>query len=737
MSKLLPAAAALLILSFTVAQAGVRNIQAGDEAALIKAFEDANADTSEMMVIHVKGTGTFEFTHNYQDSGYALPPLQSARVSILVEQPGVTFFFNPPSAAKSTGEPVQMGGIKLEDGAAMFVGAFFLDINAYLAGKFPNTESVKDLPTFDHGPFADGPVFESIDSILIFNMIRVLANLQAAILATNSRFIGVSSYFGSEGLDLEIPTGQSPPNNADVESIVPELAGLVAIAKSAPGSKSVDAAALETLGKRLSELARKGDAVLETSIINTAFNAVGMSGIGTLHVQNSMIKRFGFSPAVSIFGVPGSTKVILENSVIDHPDFGAAIIVARADLRLDGVTIDAEDVLKIQDDASVAIFRSILGVPGTSDRDPACEFDHFSAELTSLGYNVSPDSSCGLNKPTDRQGMDPRITAPATGELLPGLANNSPAIDGGPSKLTNGVLPCGTNDLTGMARPQDGDGDGKAECDVGALEKASRAGIDGRQSGAYYDLSRNGEGVFVEMLSPTTALVYFFSYTPAGEPFWALGVGTIAGNGIVIRKQDFLTTRGAMFGPDFDPADVEFIPFADMSLNFPDCRNTAKKGSLVIAPNDDLGFGPVLSSTQRLTFILDCGSRAQMGPGYSGSFFDPSHDGEGIILQVIDGTTVVVQWFTYDDQGNQYWIQGVGTLSDGKITVEEALAFRGPRYGPGYDAGDLDPVTWGSIMIEFDGCDAARLTYESVIAGFGSGMQNLQRLTSLRGVGCP
>ena len=63
--------------------------------------------------------------------------------------------------------------------------------------------------------------------------------------------------------------------------------------------------------------------------------------------------------------------------------------------------------------------------------------------------------------------------------------------------------------------------------------------------------------------------------------------------------------------------------------------------------------------------------------------YDPDHDGEGIILEVLDATTVVVQWFTYDDEGKQFWIQGVGTIDGKTITVKEAFSAMSisPNYG--------------------------------------------------------
>ena len=45
-------------------------------------------------------------------------------------------------------------------------------------------------------------------------------------------------------------------------------------------------------------------------------------------------------------------------------------------------------------------------------------------------------------------------------------------------------------------------------------------------------------------------------------------------------------------------------------------------------------------------------------------------------------------------------------------------------------------VDWGTIVITFDGCDSATATYESLLPEFGSGTQNLQRITTLASLSC-
>jgi len=90
-----------------------------------------------------------------------------------------------------------------------------------------------------------------------------------------------------------------------------------------------------------------------------------------------------------------------------------------------------------------------------------------------------------------------------------------------------------------------------------------------------------------------------------------------------------------------------------------------------------------------------------------------------------------------DSEGNQFWIQGVGTIDGKTITVSEAFFTRGASWGSGFNPTDVERVPWGSISLDFDGCNSATLSYNSVAKGdFGSGSLDMQRITSLAGLNC-
>ncbi len=352
------------------------------------------------------------------------------------------------------------------------------------------------------------------------------------------------------------------------------------------------------------------------------------------------------------------------------------------------------------------------------------------------GYNIFGDDSCPADGPSDLSNTDPmfdELTEDGVAPLLP----DSPGIDGGPAELIDDELPCDYKDIRGLARPQDANSDGVAECDVGAWEQQAGDDLNAAASGAFFDLDRDGEGIFVEMIGSGLAVVYVFTYFPDGSgQAWFLGVGQVTGNSIVI--DDLQITSGGIFGEDFDPANVVFTSWGSFSVSLPDCQGDSP-GVMTFTGNADLGYEPLIVRPVRLTSMLTCPDAAQktgVKSEFSGSWFDPEHNGEGFIIEIISDDTAVVQWFTYDDQGKQFWIQGIGSIDGMTITVDEAFYTLGATWGSGFNPNDVQRTEWGNVMIMFTDCGTATASYASLLPRFGSGSQSLIRLTNLDGLAC-
>lgn len=256
------------------------------------------------------------------------------------------------------------------------------------------------------------------------------------------------------------------------------------------------------------------------------------------------------------------------------------------------------------------------------------------------------------------------------------------------------------------------------------------------QSAAFYDPARDGEGIFVELLNNGLAVVYVFTYSAdgTGQQAWMLGLGELIGEGIVITEM--YRPTGPEFGPGFNPADRVLNPFGGLAFRFPTCGIGQEGGELSVSPPVDGGYEYLLSENYaQLTEIVDClSAEGYENAGWSGSWYDKSHDGEGIIVQVLPDGRALVQWFTYDFLGNQMWVQGVGKFSGNTLTVDRMYTTYGATWGSKFDKDDVFTQDWGTLTMEFHDCGTATVNYQS--AGFGNGELNMVRLTSLLGIPC-
>ena len=135
-----------------------------------------------------------------------------------------------------------------------------------------------------------------------------------------------------------------------------------------------------------------------------------------------------------------------------------------------------------------------------------------------------------------------------------------------------------------------------------------------------------------------------------------------------------------------------------------------------------------------------------MGGFTSGNWYDPAQSGIGFQIEAtsqIDSATglpvMVAIWFTYAPEGNtQSWIYAQGTYDPTSNAVTlPAVVTGGARFPPNFDSADIEATPWGTLTFCFDDCNNVTASWNSTVAGYGSGSMPITRLTQIAGTECP
>ncbi len=257
--------------------------------------------------------------------------------------------------------------------------------------------------------------------------------------------------------------------------------------------------------------------------------------------------------------------------------------------------------------------------------------------------------------------------------------------------------------------------------------------IDPAISGTYYDPAQDGHGWLVEAIlvdGEPAVLATWYTYLD-GQPVWLIGVGQAAGDRIEVP---LTITRGGGFSPDFDPATVIREHWGDASFHFPG----GQQGS-VIWSSDYPGFNDGSMPLLRLVEPAagDQGPTQGIRSCHSGTWYQPAEDGHGLQVQVFgegDERELLAVWYAYLE-GEQRWMIGQGPI-DGDGALVEMISADGPQFPPAFEPDLVERRPWGTLLFTALGANSARISWESVQPGYGSGELDLVRLTTMQGREC-
>lgn len=251
-------------------------------------------------------------------------------------------------------------------------------------------------------------------------------------------------------------------------------------------------------------------------------------------------------------------------------------------------------------------------------------------------------------------------------------------------------------------------------------------------SSSWFDPTHDGEGFLLEMLPENIAVLYWFTYDTNGAQDWYVGVGEVLANRIEFAE--IYQATGGEFGSGFDPEKITHEIVGSASFVWSSCDQADM--SYRIGSQS----GRMLLSRITRLMGLDCGNPMPQLMNeeafLSGSWADPSHDGEGYNIEVLSNGQVLIYWFSYDPEGNRRWFFGLGEIQGGKLVFDNMQTSSGGVFGPDFDPQTVRHAPWGSLELDLD-CNGGTATYISTEAGFGSGTLNVQRLTSIDQLECP
>jgi hypothetical protein len=137
-----------------------------------------------------------------------------------------------------------------------------------------------------------------------------------------------------------------------------------------------------------------------------------------------------------------------------------------------------------------------------------------------------------------------------------------------------------------------------------------------------------------------------------------------------------------------------------------------------------------------LASVATIASAVDIGPGFTGAWYDPQQSGHGLFLEVLPQNKLLAFWFTFNPEGTQQsWFGGVGSYAGDTATVPVALT-TGGRWIPNFDASKIVNNAWGTLTFTFSDCNSGRVDFASTYPGYGNNRMALTRLTLPAGLTC-
>ena len=156
---------------------------------------------------------------------------------------------------------------------------------------------------------------------------------------------------------------------------------------------------------------------------------------------------------------------------------------------------------------------------------------------------------------------------------------------------------------------------------------------------------------------------------------------------------------------------------------------------------DNPDGSPALLNVDNLYFKASNPAGISLGGYLTGSWYDPTQSGQGLHLEFTgQAQHLIAAWITFAPagRGKPTWIYTKGEYdpAQNSVTIPADIS-SGTSFPPAFHGSDITKTPWGTLSFTFTDCNHGSVAWKSSIPSYGSGTQQLTRLTSMKGLSCP
>jgi hypothetical protein len=116
--------------------------------------------------------------------------------------------------------------------------------------------------------------------------------------------------------------------------------------------------------------------------------------------------------------------------------------------------------------------------------------------------------------------------------------------------------------------------------------------------------------------------------------------------------------------------------------------------------------------------------------GFTGAWWNPERDGEGLLIHELKGEILFAAWFTYSESGsgNQMYLTAAQPISGEELELN-FFQTHGASFGDNFVSSDVITSQWGTATLRLTSCDTIEIGYHSIQGS--EGQINLTRALPL------